>query len=41
MGEMISSFEGMKLDLNREDPENTKAALEIVHGHLTNTAGMK
>lgn len=41
MGEMISSFDGMKLYLNREVPENPKAALVIVHGLLTNTAGMK
>ena len=32
MGEMISSFDGMKLYLNREVPENPKAALVIVHG---------
>ena len=31
MGEMISSFDGMKLYLNREVPENPKAALVIVH----------
>ena len=41
MGEMISSFDGMKLYLNREVPENPKAVLVIVHGLLTNTAGMK
>ena len=41
MGEMISSFDGMKLYLNREVPENPKTALVIVHGLLTNTAGMK
>ena len=32
MGEMISSFDGMKLYLNKEIPENPKAALVIVHG---------
>lgn len=32
MGEMISSFDGMKLYLNREIPENPKAVAVIVHG---------
>ena len=32
MGEMISSFDGTKLYLNKEIPEKPKAALVIVHG---------
>lgn len=32
MGEMISSFDGMKLYLNKEIPANPRAALVVVHG---------
>lgn len=32
MGEMISSFDGMKLYLNKEVPDNARAVLVIVHG---------
>ena len=32
MGEMISSFDGTKLYLNKEIPDGPKAAVVIVHG---------
>ena len=32
MGEMITSFDGMKLYLNKEVPKNRKAVAVIVHG---------